>query len=422
MDCLPPELKSSIIDFLDPRSKAILIRLNYYYYQLAYKKLYYTLTFYIDPYTGNLSTRSLKLLYQLYSEHKLFQNNHILSNLKLFQWRVGYLNNVEYCPLPIPPCIRSLELSACQIDPKIIFPLLERLVIRRVTDKETSWVHRQVRSSNIKELSISGFSAVQHISILKILRPEEEKLVALESLELEYIHLDSWPLPARICLKELAFRYCSNTGQINQLCGPNVSKLKKFTFVSDVDIENVLGFRKMLSACQELKELVLLLGGRTSVLPLQWLRPVFSNLQTLIIETRRDTILPMVIMDYSLEDLELVIHDCPKLEVLGMPLCISFEMTRYINPIPLAQLRVLHVRNLLAPQSTAQCLERASKYLARALLTLQPSIVLLVGNCHCPRIWKVFNVALSSRRRAPVVEELYGNNYEYVNARWIETL
>jgi hypothetical protein len=363
MESLPAEIIFLIIRCLDSSTLVNILCTSSSLYSYALETLFCQATFYVDPYTANLTLKSSQLLSQLYSQRRigdekykpvtfirevvvlpdpkpnfrvkptafrtlsttflqLLQNKHIQVNLRSLCWRVGYLETLETYPLRLPPCIRVLELLACQIDYAIIFPSLKSLIIRQLSTREASWISRQIESSYLETLYISA-SSRDSVCISECASLATKHLVGLISLGLEHINLDSWPLPREASLKSLTIRSCSGLESTYTYLTPNISTLHKLALVTNSNIENLEGFQYMLRCCHNLKDLTLLVGGRTSTVPLEWVQPVWHTLQTLVLETRQFLALPALSIQYTLEDVSSIVRNMPQLEVLGLSINVN---------------------------------------------------------------------------------------------------
>lgn len=367
METLPVELMQSVVDLVDRKTLLNIIRVNYTFYMVGVARLFSDITFYADPYTANLTLKSTQLLSQLYGgldikgviHHRmrlvrkvtvlsspkpcfrvtphafrtlnmiffqLLQNSYIQSNLQSFQWRMGFSERLERSRLSLPVCLRALECVACQVDKSIVFSSLERLAIRRMRNEDGEWISRQIQHSNLKDLYLSGISDADRITVSSCIKIDKKRLGDLKHIGLECFHIDAWPWPPSTRLEQLTLKFCSQETHQFRACTSSVSNLEAFTLVSDDDVLEWAELRRMLWSCKKLKTLALLLAGRTSKLPLSWIRPMQHSLETLVLEARLSSITPALNYEYTIDEVNANLARMPNLKVLGLPISIDREV------------------------------------------------------------------------------------------------
>ncbi|KAH8704515.1 hypothetical protein GQ44DRAFT_777971 [Phaeosphaeriaceae sp. PMI808] len=363
MDTLPTELIQYIFNLLDTSVLLDMICVNYSCYAIGIEILFSNITFYADPYKGNLTRKSTKLLTQLYSRHdikgaqfqrirlvrqvtllpsrrpffkvtphaartlnmvffQLLQHEYIQSNLHTFQWRMSCTDELTEHPFMLPRHLKALECVAGQIDTTVLFPALKRLSLHQTQDGDGEWVSRQIQHSNLQHLWIGGTSSRERIVLSRCSGLQKERLKGLKSLGLEHVHIDIWPLPRTACLKHLTLRCCSHASDLYRTCTPNLSRLEALTFVTEEGVLEfeVNDFRRMLWSCKRLRTLAVLLAGRASSIPLSWIQPIQSSLETLILDARLSAMTPVFSYGYSIDDINQMTAKMPNLAVLGLPI------------------------------------------------------------------------------------------------------
>lgn len=363
MDTLPVETLLHIFEILDIPELLSTIRVNYLCYSVGIAQLFANITFFADPYSGDLTAKSAQLFRQLYLERdvkgaelqrirlvknvclaacpqprfrvtpqasrtlntvffQFLQNRSVQSRLRTFQWRIGCAEEIPRNPLPFPRYLRALECVACQVDATLLFPALERLSLRQLKDTDGEWISRQMAHSKLQYLFLSGFSSADRFTMSRCTTQSNKALENLHYLGLEHVRLDIWPLPPVTRLKELVIRYCTNCSKFYRWCKANLSEVEAFTFVSEQDVRVwALGdFTRMLWSCRNLKSLVLLLAGRATNIPLSWVRPFHLTLETLVLEARLFVITPTMSCKYSLADVRYITTRMPNLRILGLPI------------------------------------------------------------------------------------------------------
>lgn len=361
MDRLPIELLHMIMSYLDKGTIINVGRSRSTLYPLALDLLYSNIEFRVDPFTGNLSVQSLRLLRSLYNMQKignvlyepikftkgilvtlyprsyfpitlhsartlwsvfflLLQNQYLRLNLQALQIRIGRFDDSDRLALSIPTRIQVLDLSACHIPTSTTYPYLKGLTLRHMSGLEAAWVRQQMRRSALQHIHLSGGNGREFLPVSIYFPNAEESATALEKLELEYMNLDSWPPTVKSCLRLLSLRYCSDSIDLYSSHRESLVGLTSFTLVTDQDIPDAhtRGLRRFLQSSTKLKRLTLLLGGRTSNIPLDWILPSQSPLKVLILESRQFLFAPAAIFRYSLCDMRAILEQIPELEMLGI--------------------------------------------------------------------------------------------------------
>jgi hypothetical protein len=157
METIPPEIYQRVLDFLEISDLALFARVCYGYYLAATSQLYSNLTFHIEPYTAELTTKSLQLIVQLHTDrdvrgaplsrlgmvrgitvlpcpgpcfrvsprafrtlyatfYQLLQAYSIRYKLQFFRWRIGCPESMDQFPFTFGTHLRVLDCAACQID------------------------------------------------------------------------------------------------------------------------------------------------------------------------------------------------------------------------------------------------------------------------------------------------------------------
>jgi hypothetical protein len=359
MENLPAELVQMILEYLGPLDLLEVACVNYYFYLAGTAQLFSRLTFYVDPYTADLTPKSARLLVQIYSDRdirgaafrrrefvhaaailpspepcfrvaprafrtlhttffQLIADRSIRRGLKQFRWRMGCPESVDRFPMLFPAHLRVLECAACQVDAAVLFPSLRTLALRRVRAADGTWVSRQIRQSKLEHLSISGFSDTELIQVSCFARPNETHLGWLKRFELEYVHLDAWPVPPTNQLQQLVLRSCVEDESAYAACAVSLCRLEVFTLVSAYDVWELASFRQMLSSFIQLKELTLLLARRTANVPLSEIVPLRPSLRVLVLESRLFSVVPANSYLYTLDEIRLLLAEVPNLQVLGV--------------------------------------------------------------------------------------------------------
>lgn len=372
METLPPELIRCILDHLEGRDLVRVACLSYKYYLAALTHLFSELVFYVDPYSAELTPRSAQLLVQLYSDRdvrgvclprtelvramtilpcpgpcfkvtprafrtlyvaffQLIRVDSIQRHLQRFCWHMGSPESTERFPFLFPGHLRVLDCYACQVDADVVFPSLKALTVRRMRATDGAWLFRQIRESKLESLSLAGCDDTEMIRTSSFVRSGEQQLESLRCLQLEHLHADVWPLPNTALLEQLAFRFCGEDGDLYASCANNVSCLDAFTLVSGHDVWDSTGLKELLLSCHELKELTLLLGGRTTNIPLDEICSMRSSLRVLILEARLFSIAPALHYQYSLDEVHWLAVRMPDLQVLGLSVDMSGDRVSQVS-------------------------------------------------------------------------------------------
>lgn len=375
MERLPVELLQLIFSLADTQTLKNLLCINSELHLLASKQLYSHVVFYINPYTGNMAPQSCMLLQQLYNKRtvgkisfmpinhmltltvlsrpesffpvspsspstlwaiffQILQRDDVKSNLRQFHWKVGQYLDTESFPLPIPSTIRKLELNACYLNPAVIFPRLETLAMRHITNRETSWVFEQVKTSRLKRLQLSSAQkGNSYISLSSFLGPGCQAAIYLQILELECIHLDALPIDVCARLKSITLKYCTGVDVALRSCRNDMSQLEALKVISSDNFSGYESrtFQRLLRSCNRLRHLVLLIGGRDSTIPLYWIQPVQSRLETLVLESRQFVVSPAISFNYSVSDIAWLLSGSPNLSVLGLPVAFGSDLSSLVS-------------------------------------------------------------------------------------------
>lgn len=359
MESLPPEILGRVLEFLGASDTVGFACVRYEYYLLTLAHLYHVLTFYVDPYTADLTPKSVQLLIQVHSDrdirgnslqlmglvreiavlpcpgpcfrvtprafrtlyatfYQLLRARSVRYNLQRFEWRMGCPESLDRYPLPFAAHLRVLDCAACQIDPGVLFPCLKTLAIRRARAIDGIWLTLQIQHCRLECLSISGVNSTETIKSSCFAQMAEPRLEGLKRLELEYVHVDVWPLPPATKLEQLSLRFCSEGDDLYDPYEPNMGYLKRLEVVSVHDVWDFDSFKQMLWSCAKLEELTLLVGGRTSNIPIRALLPLGSSLQALILEARLFSIAPALNYQYTVDDVNLLLREMPNLRILGV--------------------------------------------------------------------------------------------------------
>ncbi|KAF1349424.1 hypothetical protein EJ07DRAFT_159925 [Lizonia empirigonia] len=159
---------------------------------------------------------------------------------------------------------------------------------------------------------------------------------------------------------------CTEGDGLYESCTPNLACLRSFELVSAQDVWDLTNLKQMLWSCTMLRELTLLVGGRTSKIPLSGLRPLGSSIEVLIVEARLFSITPALNYQYTVDEVNVLLRDIPSLRVIGM----SVEPSRLGCSHALlsahSHLQILHLRNWLTPGQVAQIAESISGHLSVA--------------------------------------------------------
>ena len=442
MESLPPEILGRVLDFLGATDTVALACVGYEYYLLALAHLYHVLTFYVDPYTADLAPRSVQLLVQVHADrdvrgnplhrmglvreiavlpcpgpcfrvtprafrtlyatfYQLLRANSIKCNLQRFEWRMGCPEGLDRFPLTFAAHLRVLDCAACQIDPGVLFPCLKTLALRRARAIDGIWLTLQIQHCRLEHLSISGINSTETIQSSCFAQKAEPRLDTLKRLELEYVHVDVWLLPPATKLEQLSLRFCSEGDGLYDPCIPNLGCLKRLEVVSVHDVWASDSFKQMLWSCAMLEELTLLIGGRTSNIPIRALLPLRSSIQALILEARLFSIAPALNYQYTFDDVHLLLREMPNLRILGVSIELSGRTWSHVRPIRIhlrhlltkttqtllsAQplLRVFHLRNWLTPEQAAMTAENMTVHLSTTSIPARhrDTIVVLSDRCY----------------------------------------
>ena len=383
MDSLPYEILASIVARTNRTTKLSLLCTSAWLYPIALEQLFSRLVLAVDPYSGDLTLDSARLLHQLYSRRtvrgkvyepakcvrsmriifspapsfpvsprngrtlwaavgQLVRNRDVASNLLYLQWHTGCLRPAERLPLVLPHSLQTLDASACHLDTSITLQRLTSLKLRHISPSETAWISRQVQQSQLRDLCLSGASDCCGVQLSACIPADVACLRQLRTLELQFVNLDRLALDPATRLTGLVLRCCLGNSLVFDACRPNADRLASLTVVTDRDLDDptIGSYMELLSACTSLKALRLLLGGRTSTIPIKWTDPVRHRLETLVLEGRQFVVAPTINFTYTPTQVEDLIQSMPKLRVLGLPIALS-------SPIVLASgIRLLHVRNL----------------------------------------------------------------------------
>jgi hypothetical protein len=446
MDKLPVELLQHVLNLLDTPALLNTIRVNYLCYLTGTACLFSDITFYADPYTGDLTSKSTQLLTQLYWERdvkhaalkrihfvrrvsllpspqprfrvtphafstlsmvffQILRNRPVQSSLRAFVWRLGCSQELGRIPLGFPQHLQVLECVACQINSSVFFPALKSLSLRQMQDTDGEWVSRQIQHSNLQRLCVGGISNAARITMSGSCGLADARLGGLEYLDLEYVHLDIWPVPPTARLKELTLKYCSHSSSLYRACKRNLPTLEALTIISeqDVHVRAMNEFKRMLWSCKQIKTLVLLLAGRTSNIPLSWIRPMYPSLENLILDARLFVITPTMSYKYTLQDVSIMSYEMPKLKVLGLSIdmeqeersavcathMLPFQQLTHTLQTPLPpplKLQALHVRNWLHSQQIAHTLDRLINYFCQDQSRLPCHTVLILAGGQCYKV------------------------------------
>lgn len=328
-------------------------------YLNSWASLYSDVTFYADPYSANLTLGSASLLAQLYSQSdirgkacnrmrlvrtlavepdrqpyfwatpnayrtlnmvflQLLKHKSIQCGLRTFRWSMGFSAGLERCHLPLPSHLTVLKCVASQVEATAVFPSLKKLAVYRMIDINGKWVARQLRCSKLTHLALSGTSTSGNVSMACCFQVENTHLKQLEHLQLEHVHIDMWPFSSETRLSHLSLRFCTEDVGLYQACTASLSHLESFILVSEHELHDVVAFETFLASCEKLKSLALLLAGRTSAIPLSWIRPRYLTLQTLVLEARFSHLTPALEYRYPATDMSKALAEMPHIRVLGV--------------------------------------------------------------------------------------------------------
>ena len=444
MESLPPEILGRVLEFLGAPDIVAFACVRYEYYLLALAHLYHVLTFYVDPYTADLTPKSVQLLVQVHSErdvrgnplqlmdlvreiavlpcpgpcfrvtprafrtlyatfYQLLRASSIKCNLRRFEWRMGCPESLDRFPLTFAAHLRVLDCAACQIDPSVLFPCLKTLALRRARAIDGIWLTLQIQQCRLEHLSISGINSTETIQSSCFAQKAEPRLDSLKRLELEYVHVDVWLLPPAAKLEQLSLRFCTEGNDLYEPYIPNLGSLKRLEVVSVHDVWDSDSFKQMLWSCTKLEELTLLIGGRTSNIPIRALLPLRSSIQALIIEARLFSIAPALNYQYTLDDVHLLLREMPNLRILGVTMELPGRTWSHVRPIRVhlrylltkahqtllsAQplLQVFHLRNWLTPEQAAMTAENMIVHLSTTPVSAEHHDTIVVMSDRCYKI------------------------------------
>lgn len=361
MDALPYELLHNILFRLTKASLSSLSHTSTFFYGIVIAELFADVEFHIDPFTGNLSHQGAKLLVRLYDRQKIgdivyrpmryIQRIWVLSSPKsyfpidvqnsrtlwalLFQFlkhqdiglslsglhlRIGRCGHHKMVPLTIPEHIRTLDIDACYVDKTVMFPQLRELSLRSVQQADVEWIRAQIQHSTLQRLYLASMSSKECIPISRLTHGLGDSFRMLREMRLERMAIDIWPPPGVTRLQSLSIRCCIDTVGMFGRAETCWRELKALTLVTDRDLPEarVHDLKKLLQATKTLTKLALLLEGRKSNIPLQWILPARLNIRTLIIEARPAIVTPVPTCAYSAEEINSLIQDMPQLRILSV--------------------------------------------------------------------------------------------------------